>query len=307
MDQRISLYDTKSGSILPIFDSEPLLSSQSWSGEDFVIEKTRREPMEHQDVNLLDHTIFMQLDGFTDLEWNSNGRSLTCRVLPGQVSFVPADVPFSCRIKGEGEFLYLTLKKRFFNCAAAHYGVFGVYDLHDFHAESDAFLSNLLVQFLKAVEAGETYDRVYCDSLAQVVTAYLLKNHASSKPPIEQGTSRLNRNQLRKAMDFVHDQLSNDINLQLISREVGLSPFHFLRSFKETTGMTPHEYVTKTRLEAARSMLLKGQFSLCEIASKTGFCDQSHLSRSFKKLYGMPPLKYSRNHTRASTFIAHSC
>jgi AraC family transcriptional regulator len=71
-----------------------------------------------------------------------------------------------------------------------------------------------------------------------------------------------------------------------------LSPYHFARQFKASTGIPPHAYVIARRVERARQLLQGGDLSLAEIAARAGFLDQSQLSRHFKRLVGVTPRKF---------------
>jgi AraC family transcriptional regulator len=76
-----------------------------------------------------------------------------------------------------------------------------------------------------------------------------------------------------------------------VAAAVHLSPFHLARQFKQFTGATPHRYLVQVRVNAARSLLSagSGQRSLAEVASAVGFADQSHLTRQFKRHFGVTP------------------
>jgi transcriptional regulator GlxA family with amidase domain len=69
----------------------------------------------------------------------------------------------------------------------------------------------------------------------------------------------------------------------------GLSTHHFARSFHETVGMPPHGYLLSRRLDRAERMLRQTQLPLSEIAAATGFSDQSHLARHFRRRTGTSP------------------
>ena len=69
----------------------------------------------------------------------------------------------------------------------------------------------------------------------------------------------------------------------------GRSPFHFIRVFARSVGMTPHRYVVHLRLQAAIEQVRQGHAGLAEIAADTGFADQSHLSRWIRRVHGVAP------------------
>jgi AraC family transcriptional regulator len=65
----------------------------------------------------------------------------------------------------------------------------------------------------------------------------------------------------------------------------------FARLFKESTGQTPHQYVVEARVRKAKELLTTGEFTISEAAYHVGFVDQSHLTRHFKRVFGLPPSK----------------
>jgi AraC family transcriptional regulator len=79
-----------------------------------------------------------------------------------------------------------------------------------------------------------------------------------------------------------------------------LSPAHFSRAFKETIGRAPHRYLLTMRLEKARRLLEKRDVSLSDVAQRTGFSDQAHLTRLFKREFGTTPGSVLRARIKAS-------
>ena len=73
------------------------------------------------------------------------------------------------------------------------------------------------------------------------------------------------------------------------AQEAGLSPTHFARAFKETMGRAPHQYLLALRLERARRLLETTRATLSDIAQRTGFADQAHFTRLFKRVFGTTP------------------
>ncbi len=97
---------------------------------------------------------------------------------------------------------------------------------------------------------------------------------------------------LSRAAEILESELERSISLEQISRELGLSRYHFLRTFKKNYGVTPHVYRIQARLEKARA-LMGENIPLSEISCKVGFSDQSHFSRTFSRYYGATPLQYA--------------
>ncbi|HJQ36418.1 MAG TPA: AraC family transcriptional regulator [Thermoanaerobaculia bacterium] len=91
---------------------------------------------------------------------------------------------------------------------------------------------------------------------------------------------------------YLKAHFAEEIALAELSAIAGLSPFHLLRVFRKHTGLPPHEYQLQLRIAHARKLIRDGA-RLSDAALETGFCDQSHLSRSFKRIVGITPGQYS--------------
>jgi AraC-like DNA-binding protein len=98
---------------------------------------------------------------------------------------------------------------------------------------------------------------------------------------------------VRRAREYLEETCSPRVSLRDLASLSGLSPFHFHRIFRAQVGMPPHEYQLRRRLVRARELLGRGQ-SVADVAAETGFADQSHLTRHFKRLLGLPPADYAR-------------
>jgi AraC-like DNA-binding protein len=93
----------------------------------------------------------------------------------------------------------------------------------------------------------------------------------------------------QRICEFIEANLDQNISLESLAEMAGLSTHHFARAFKQTLGMPPHCYVLQRRIERAQQMLRDTDLSLSEIALSAGFSDQSHLTRHFRRLTGVPP------------------
>jgi AraC family transcriptional regulator len=101
--------------------------------------------------------------------------------------------------------------------------------------------------------------------------------------------TRLGSRTLRLLDEYVHAHLESPIRIGDLAALAGLSRFHFARVFRASVGQTPHQYVLERRLTRARELVRSSDVPLRDVAAMTGFADQSHLTRTFKRSFGTTP------------------
>ena len=101
---------------------------------------------------------------------------------------------------------------------------------------------------------------------------------------------------LRQAVEFVEAHLDEPINLERLAAAVRISPFHFHRQFKQSTGLTPSKYIRHVRIERAKALLSDSGLPIVAVAAQVGFADQSHFTAAFRQATSMTPKTY-RNAT----------
>jgi AraC-like DNA-binding protein len=111
-------------------------------------------------------------------------------------------------------------------------------------------------------------------------------------PPAPQAHGGLSAGTMRRVREYVEVHLGESINLGMLAAVAGLSVHHFAREFKQSAGVTPHHYLTQKRVGRAQEMLAQTDLALSEIAYATGFSDQGHLARHFRRLLGTTPREF---------------
>lgn len=152
---------------------------------------------------------------------------------------------------------------------------------------SDAHLAKKFLDTHRACEAGA--DALTSQTLLLELLASILQRHAENRSalPILGNENAA----VKRAKEYLTENFNKSISLEALAHVAYLSPFHLLRAFRKTVGMPPHEYVINLRIQRAKHLLLRGR-TLSEAAYETGFCDQSHFNRHFKRIMGIPPGRY---------------
>jgi AraC family transcriptional regulator len=120
--------------------------------------------------------------------------------------------------------------------------------------------------------------------------------HYSTAPPIAGNvTGGMTRSTLQRCLDLMEARLERDLRLSELAHEAGLSSSHFVRSFRRSTGKSPYQFLLHWRVERAKLLMRDERVSLTEVALASGFADQHHLARVFRRVTGETPSSYRRS------------
>src|SRR5713226_7969958 len=101
---------------------------------------------------------------------------------------------------------------------------------------------------------------------------------------------------LQGVLERMKADLAADLDLNTLAAESGYSRSHFLRTFRAAMGCSPHQWLTRQRVEQAKTMLRENSISLIDIALECGFSSHAHFSNTFRQIIGITPSEYRRSH-----------
>lgn len=133
--------------------------------------------------------------------------------------------------------------------------------------------------------------------------ARLINRYSEEGPQVR--VFRRARLTISRVREYLAENYSENVTLEYLSQMSGLSPFHLSRVFSEEVGMPPHAFQTQVRIARAKSLLSRG-WAISRVAVETGFADQSHLTRHFKRLVLITPGQYLQGNRQvqgASSFF----
>jgi AraC family transcriptional regulator len=150
-----------------------------------------------------------------------------------------------------------------------------------------------LLAFDSELMTGGAGGRLLAESLANVVAVHLIRHFVPTDQGAHQPRGGLSRRKLRTALEYIEEHLETGLTLDDLAAVAHLSPYHFARQFKISTGVPPHQYVIARRVERAKLWLRDGKdLSLSQVAARSGFWDQGHFTRHFKRLVGVTPRQF---------------
>jgi AraC family transcriptional regulator len=209
------------------------------------------------------------------------------------INFIPAGADSTCEWKEPLSFLRVELDPQTVKEIADKENLSSRLDLSYYLRNQVYKMQQLLLWLSEEVEQGNPQGKLYIDSVTNLIIYQILKQHNDSQSNFLGKDPGLEH--LKIAMEYMQDHYAESITLDKLTRLSNLSSSHFINSFKQTLGVTPHQYLLKIRIERAKEKLQRSSLPLSEIAYELGFTDQSHFSRYFKKITGMSPLKWKQN------------
>jgi AraC family transcriptional regulator len=228
------------------------------------------------------------------LDGESAERSL---IGPGRFCVTPGDASAQWQHSGNPEILQLYLRKSVYERAAEEmFG--GAATLVPRFAIADPLLEQLAMAVLEALRDGSADDRLYVETIAQLIGVHLARAHSSRAraPRDGEALDGLSRARVRRLLEYIEQHLGEDLSLGALAAEVSLSPLYLVRAFRSAVGQSPHQYVVARRVEHARRLLTATTLPIAEISLASGFSSQSHLTNWFRRLVGVSPAVYRKHH-----------
>ena len=267
--------------------------SISWGPQialhDAAISCTRTGPNEIN-FNQKAHSLLIHLS--SDSGWNlavNTDRKHTGVVLPGAIDVVPSHSQVLANWAGTMHGLRIDIDPARLERLAG-----GEFNNGSFDFEPPQFgfidkhLHTLALWILKELHDGDALSSELLDALITVSYIHVLRNYSSligrSTP-----SGGLAPSALRKVKDFIHSNKARTLKTEELATVVLLSPSHFVRAFKQSTGQTPHQFILAARLDEARKFILARDLPLNLIATAAGFSSHSHMTAKMKRAWGVTP------------------
>jgi len=201
------------------------------------------------------------------------------------VEILPACVSYASRWGERADALLLEIAPELLTLVAGTSAQFRSY----VNAQ-DAFIVHSALALERDVCEGSPAGALYGETVATALAAHLVRWHSRAKPQIIAIEPR--GAQLDRVMEFINDNLDTNLSLHRLAELAQMDLYRFIRAFKQATGLPPHQYVLRQRIERAKSLLKDSVLPVTEIALRSGFADQSHFTTAFRRITSLRPGEY---------------
>lgn len=254
--------------------------------------ETSEDPWKYEDEHTLG--LFLSPRPF-QFSHRQERRTHTGLYSKGDLLITPADTPLITQAEGDVQIVQIRLRDAFVRQVAGEtleqdsdrIELVPAFQTRDPQIEA---IATLLLAELHQECLG---NRLYADSLANVLAVHLLRHHATTRPELPIYEGGLPQRQLLQVLDYIDAHLGSEMTLADLAELVGMSQFHFGRLFKQSLGLSPYQYLLQQRVERAKQLLKHtADKSIVEIALECGFNSHSHFGRKFRQLTGITPKAY---------------
>jgi AraC family transcriptional regulator len=284
---------------LQVFPNVPLLTSHKAGWDSINLAYYRQPPLELPESHSFQHIIAIPFGGeAVEVELFSDGclqnkQYNSDDYAKGRIAIFPANRLYKLSWNKEVEFIHCYLEPEFIT-QLAHESINP--DKIELLLELDKFdvLIHQICLALKAdIEVDGIGSRFYADSMATALSAHLIRHYATQKHSFREYEGGLPKQKLKQAFEFINEHLNDEkLSLTAIAEELDISHYYFCRLFKQSTGITPHQYLIQQRVERAKQMLRQPNLKITFIAQECGFANHSHFAKYFRQHTGVTPKQF---------------
>ena len=164
-------------------------------------------------------------------------------------------------------------------------------------ATDDPVIGFLVSSLLPSVGAPEAAFGLFVDHVMLAILTHVGRAYGAMDDTHRASRGKLAPWQERRAKEMLEADLNSNLRTAALAEACSLSPSHFARAFRQSTGLPPHRWLLNRRVDRAKEMMLTTGMSLPDMAAACGFADQTHFSRVFERVVGVPPGAWRRLHT----------
>ena len=202
--------------------------------------------------------------------------------------------PYAAYLEGSFDFILLEISKTTLSQLADGSGTAAMTRLCETAGQHDPVLAGLSKALFSSLAPDRQPSALFVDQMSVAIGVHLIRQYGDGRETGSDRRRTLSRRAEIRAKELLRSRPRADISMADIAAQCNLSPSAFLRAFRETAGVTPHQWLMQQRLDQARTLLLNSALSISEISAACGFADQAHFTRAFSASIGTPPATWRR-------------
>jgi AraC family transcriptional regulator len=288
--RRIQVYE--GGHSVPIVAQAPLLSSSQIPWEGVLLEEHSTATQQTQLRHI--RTVFLVLHTGASLrqEWRNAGKFHTTLTTTGSVHLLTPGPERSLTHRDQLDCIVLSIEPSYLHRALEDSLLSERVELVERLALEDPQIERLVRALLAETKAGAPTGGLFGQSIATGLAVYLAQRYSSSPPTLRRHRDGMPTTRLNRVLEYIAAKLHEDLSLAALAEIAGMNLYYFSRLFKQSTGRSPHRYVLEQRITRAQQFLRSSDMTIFEASVRTGFADQGHFAKVFRRFVGVSPTAY---------------
>ena len=280
------------GHAVPLVVEAPLLSSSHIAWEGILLEE-HSTPTQQTQLRQ-PSTIFLVLHTGAALQqdWRDEGKTFRTLTTPGSVHLLTPGPERSLSHRNQLDCIVLSIEPRYIHRALEDSPRSDGIELSERFASADPQTERLVKALRAETRAGAPTGTLFGQSIATALAIYLAQRYSSSPLALRSYRGGMPRTRLNRVLEYIAAELQEDLSLAVLAEIAGMNLFYFSRLFKQSTGLSPHRYVLEQRIRRSQHFLRTSDMTILEASVRTGFSDQGHFTKVFRRVVGVTPTDY---------------
>jgi len=282
----------REGRLEPFLDTHPALSSAAVQWRGIAVEQHSTPACvipRHEHIEDFLHVV---ISGSVKYEVLTRGRTLQFTSNPGTTFILPRGTIDEVRWGAPTHRIAVAIHPSLLINAMEDTSRERRVELIEHWNLTDRHIMAVLLAMTADLDEGSPAGRLYGESLGNALAVYLLRRYAAHRYLPGSYKGGLPGYRLNRVLDYIGDNLANELSLAQLAGIAGMSPHYFANLFRQSTGSPPHQFVLLRRIDRAKHLLRDPRRSVIEAAVDSGFHNPSHFARVFRTIVGVTPKQF---------------
>ena len=284
--------ELQDGQVVPLVPEAPLLSSAHIPWEGLLLEEHSTAPRETPLRQTLNVFLALHTGGSIRQDWRNAGKYHPTLTTTGSAHLLTPGPERSLAHRDQLDCIVLSIEPSSFRRALEDLPGSEGNELTERLAFEDPQIAGLIGTLHAKTKSGAPTGRLFGQSIATALAVYLAQRYSSSPLGLRRHRGGMPGTRLNRVLEYIAAKLHEDLSLAALAEVAGMNPYYFSRLFKQSTGLSPHRYVLEQRISRAQQFLRSSDMTIFEAGVRTGFADQGHFSKVFRRFVGVSPTEY---------------
>jgi AraC family transcriptional regulator len=280
------------GGSVALAPGTPTLSSAQSPWEGALLERHSHGPHTADRHQHLSHFMCLHLSQPAPFAWRSQGKTGNKIIGSGSIIVVSRGTEDSVSFPKPVKRILLNLEPSVMQQAFPDNDTGRDVELIEQWAVADPQIEYVLRALEADLEASLPAGRLFGESLLSALAVHLQRRYGLTPPKGTKPGNGLFRARLNRVIEYIEANLDQEMALTALAQTAGMSTHYFCELFKQSVHVSPHQYVLRRRIARAQNLLSDPEVIVLEAAVRSGFSDQSHFTKLFRRIVGVTPTAY---------------